>query len=389
MISYVKISIEGKRPERIIMIIRSKKLNYKDYKIISSHKIVLKMPYDDYLKLLSVNSIYEINIIKFYGSFKYFNFIKNNVSFIISIIISLLILFIISNTCFDINIIHNDKQIRRLISDELNDNNIKKYGLIPNFNKRRTIINNIIKHNKDSIEWMEIERQGSKLIIKVTERKNNKKEQVTENRHVVAKKSGIIISITADKGVILKKKNDYVYEGEVLISGDIIKDDTVKGQVPATGKVLAETWYKVSVTYPLHYKEVTYLEEVKNNVIIEFFNREYSLRKNYESSYLERRKRVIRENVFPFSINIEKQRKTKVTDEVLSDEEAVKKAIFVAKKKIQKKLSKEEYIISEKTLNFVRKGSKIKVDVFFKICEDITSYRAVTPITITDDIINE
>ena len=67
-------------------------------------------------------------------------------------------------------------------------------------------------------------------------------------------KSGIIIKVEAEQGVILKKKNDYVSQGETIISGDIIKDETVKGQVKAKGTVYAETWYKVHVSYPLIYK---------------------------------------------------------------------------------------------------------------------------------------
>lgn len=226
---------------------------------------------------------------------------------------------------------------------------------------------------------MEIERKGSRLIVKVTERKLNKKKEDNNSRHIVAKKDGIIMKIEADTGVILKKVNDYVKKGDIIISGDIIKDETVKGQVKAKGLVYAETWYKVNVEYPLYYEETIYLEDVKNNFILSFLSGEYPLKKNYAKSYLEKKKVFIKDKVFPFSISMEKQRKIKVKKQELSYEEVVDKALAIALKKVNAKLNSDEYVISKKTLNFREKESKIIVDIFFKVCENITDYKETDP----------
>lgn len=273
--------------------------------------------------------------------------------------------------------VHNDKDVRNLIKDELEEYGISKYKLIPSFQKRRKIIDKIIKNNKDNIEWLEIERIGSKLIVKVTERKLNKEKENEEPRHIIAKKSGIIISVEAENGVILKKKNDYVSQGEVVVSGDVIKDETRKGQVKAKGRILAETWYLVNVEYPLNYNEVIYLNDVKTNLIFKFMDKEFTLRKNYESMYLEKKNVLIKSKVFPFSIRLEKQRKTKVKSQKYKPSKATSKAEELAEKKIKKRLKENEYIISKKTLNFTQNDSKIEVDVFFKVCEDITDYKNV------------
>ena len=71
---------------------------------------------------------------------------------------------------------------------------------------------------------------------------------------------------------------------------------------------------------------------------------------------------------------MEKQRKTKTIKQVLTYDEALKKADLLAEKKILSRLSKDEYIISKKNLNFNGYGSKIVVDVFFKVYENITDY---------------
>lgn len=375
--NYVKISITGKNPRLFIKRYIYNKIKYSNYKEISHNKIIIKITYEDYIKILDKNTIYEINVIKLYGPIKYVTLFKNNITFFIASIIAFIYLFVLSNLTFDIQVVHNNKEIRKLIMDNLNDNGISKYHLVPNYDKRQKVINKIIKNNKDKIEWLEIERKGSKLIVKVTERKINAKKESIEPRHIVAKKSGIIIKVEAEQGVILKKKNDYVSQGETIISGDIIKDETVKGQVKAKGIVYAETWYKVHVSYPLIYKEVIYLDEVKNNLIITFMNKELSVRKNYSSMSLEKNKVLIKSKVFPFNIRLEKQRKTKIKNQKYTMDKAIKKAEELAVKKISAKLNKDEYIISKKNLNFISNDSKIELDVFFKICEDITSYKEV------------
>lgn len=377
MNNYVKISITGRNPKLFLKRYFYNKIKYSNYKEINHKQIMLKINYEDYLLIKEKNSIYEISVIKLYGLIRYKELIKNKFTFFIALLISIFYLFFISNVIFDVQIVHNDKEIRSLIKDNLKENDISKYRFIPNFANRKKIIDKIIKDNKDKIEWLEIERTGSKLTVKVTERKLNEEKESDEPRHIIAKKSGILMKIEAENGVILKKKNDYVTAGEIVISGDVIKDETVKGQVHAKGKIYAETWYLVNVEYPLNYNEIIYLNDIKNNIVINFMDKEFSLRKNYASVYLEKKNMLIKSKVFPFNIRLEKQRKTKVKSQKYSVKQATKKAEELAEKKIIKKLNSDEYIISKKTLNFSSNDSKIEVDVFFKVCEDITDYKDV------------
>lgn len=385
MNNIVRIRITGKNAKLFIKrYIINKNINYSKYKEINYKQVELNILYRNYLELINQTTIYDIKIVKLYGFLFFITYIKNNLSFIISFILSLVFLYLISITSFSVKVVHNDKSIRNLVYEVLKSYNIDKYKIIPSYNKRVKIINKILKNNKDKLEWLEIERKGSKLIIKVTERKTNKKEEILKNRHVVAKKSGIITKIEASSGMILKKVNDYVSKGDIIVSGDIIKDDVVKGQVAAKAVVYAEVWYKVDVNYPLYYEEVTYLNEVKNNVILSFFDKEISLKKNYVSSYLEKKNVLVKDKIFPFSIRIEKQRKTNVKKESLDTNKALDKATYLALKKIEAKLDSDEYVISKKPLSFSSDGSKILVSVFFKVYENITDYKLADEINIDE-----
>lgn len=374
--SYVRLRIEGKNPDLFFKLYIINKISYKNLKRRKGI-LELTLKYEDYLFLENKKGIYNIYVIKEYGLIKYKNLLLKNISLVIAFIISLIYLFVISNMAFNIDVIHNDKEIRALVYDELKRNGISKHHFIPSFKKRRKILDKIVKENKDELEWLEIERKGSILNVKVTERIMNKKEESTEPRHIIAKKSGIIMSITASHGEILKKKNDYVSEGEILISGDIIKDETVKGQVRAEGSVYAETWYLVNVSYPLNYEETIYLSKVKNNLILSIFGHDVPLFKNYSKNYIENSKTIVKNKIFPFEIRIEKQRKIKVNKQKYTEKQALNKAIEVASKKIEKKLGSDEYIIDKKALNFTMNDSTIEVEVFFKVCENITAYKDV------------
>ena len=375
MNSYVNISIVGKNPKLFIKRYVLNQISFEDFKEVSHKHVTIKISYDDYLELLSKNKTYEIYINRKYGIVKYTSYIKENYTFVISLIIGFLFLFLISNTILEIDVVHNNSNLRNLIYDELKDNNISCFHFVPSFKKRKKIINKIVSDNKDKIEWLEIERYGSKLTIKVTERKLNKEKEDDKPRHIVAKKDGVIMKIEASNGVILKKKNDYVSKGETIVSGDIIKDETVKGQVRALGRVYAEVWYLVTIEYPLYYEEVIYLNDVKQNIIVSFMKRETSLRKNYATNYLEHKNVLIKEKIFPFSVRMEKQRKTKVKKEKLGTKEAIKKATKLAENKISVNLKDDEYIISKKTLNFKQNKSKIEIGVFLKVYENITDFK--------------
>ncbi|MEG2351632.1 MAG: sporulation protein YqfD [Bacilli bacterium] len=381
----VKIKVIGKNPRLFIKRSFINKNVFEKYKEISRNEITLTTSYSTYLMLISPKSSYKIEVIKYYGIIGIKKYVQDNPYFLVSALVGLIFLFFLSKLTFDIDVIHNDKKIRTLIAEELYDNNIRTFYFLPNFNKISLVKNNIINNNKDKIEWLEIEKIGSKIIVKVTERKINKKEDIINNRHIVASKDGIITKIEAEKGTILKKTNDYVKKGDIIISGDIIKDETVKGQVVSKGVVYAETWYNVKVEYPLYYKEIIYTNNIKSNIIIEFFSKKYSLRSGYENAYLERKKYLIKSNIIPFTIRKERQRKTIIKKQVLTKEKAIKKALVIATKKIKTKLDDDEFIIDKKTLSFSVKESKIVIDVFFKVCENITDYKDVEPIIIEDE----
>src|SRR5699024_9641860 len=102
------------------------------------------------------------NIIKFFGLYKYKLIIKRYYISILSIFFALLIIFVLSNMIFEIKIETQNKELKTLLIKELENYGIKKYKFKKNYEDLTKIKENIIKNNKDKLEWMEIEVSGTK-----------------------------------------------------------------------------------------------------------------------------------------------------------------------------------------------------------------------------------
>ncbi len=127
----VKIRITGKNPRLYIKRTLLNKLSFRDFYEENHKSVVLTIDYEDYINLISKKTSYEIEVLKYYGPMSIFNYIKNNSFFVTCFILSFVFLLFISNIVFDIDVIHNDKKIRELIYDSLEENNIKTLFFVP------------------------------------------------------------------------------------------------------------------------------------------------------------------------------------------------------------------------------------------------------------------
>lgn len=66
-------------------------------------------------------------------------------------------------------------------------------------------------------------------------------------------------------------------------------------------------------------------------------------------------------------------------------DEAIDKALSKGKEKIEEKLREDEYIISQNSLKVDIKSSKIELDIFYVVYEDITSYQPIVEMPLEPD----
>lgn len=376
--NYVRVKIEGKNINNYIKWIIKNKINIIKLNIIKHNLLEVIIDYKDYEKLLKYSKTYKIKIIEKYGKLKLYDMFKKNIPILLSIFIAIMIIHILSNIIFSIEIIYNNKEIVNKISEELKKYDIKKYKRKRNYKDLNAIKEKILKDNKDLLEWIEIEEHGTKYIIRLVERKKENTIEEFKYQSIVAKKNAIITSIKAYSGEKNKNINQYVRKGEIIISGIITKSDNEQILSKGKGIVYGEVWYKVDIEYPLYYKEEKFTGKSKNVLTINFLNKKINIfpYKKYRQ-FKSKSKIIFKNNIIPIEIVKDKLYELNIKEQIYTQEQIVEKAVLESKTKILEnnkniKEIKDTYILSKENLN-----SKIKISLFISVIEDITKIEEI------------
>ena len=371
--SIIKVKIEGKNINNYIKRIIKRKINIIKLIPISYKEVHIIIKYSDYEKLTKYKSIYKISIINTYGVLKIKKNIKKNIYLIISLIIGLLLIILLSNITFSIDIIHQDKDLRNIIKDELTKYGLKKYHFKKSYKELESIEDKILKNNKDILEWIEIVNSGTKYIVRLEERKLNNIKHTNTYQSIVSNKDAIITKIIAHKGEKVKNINDYVKKGEPIISGFITMTDNTKVPTTAKGKVYGEVWYQVTLDYPFVYQEELLTGNTKTIYAINFINKRISILDFNKYKSFKSKNRVLFQDNLINSINLtkEKQYELIVKDEVYPVDIAISKASDYITKKLKKDNPKIKKIKKIITINHTENTSTINLKLFITAIEDI------------------
>ena len=374
----VKIKVSGRNVYRFIDRLIKDKVYIYDLKIINIKNVIIKISYDDYLIIKDKKSIYDIDLLDVYGKLKIKKYFKEHYVFIIFLIIGYVVLMFLSNFIFDIEVVHANFEIRELVYRELRKNGIEKYIFRKSYQELENIEKNILDNNKTKIEWIEINRSGTKYIVRVEERKIDKGEERFEYQDIVSSKSGIITKVLAESGEIIKNTNDYIKGGEVVISGNITLPDGSSVLSRASGKVYAEVWYLVDVSYPYIYREEILTGRAKEVFLIKFLNKRISLFDFSKFNTFKKSDRILFGDIFKFlSFIKEKQYEMIVIDEFYTKEEVVVKAVERAVTRVNDTLREDEQIIKYRILSTYYDESKVNLKIFFSVNEEVSEVRKI------------
>lgn len=371
--SKIRVRITGKNIDRFINRLIKNDFTLYDLKQENRKSIIILIPYLELENLYKIKTVYDIDVLGYKGFKNIKNNLVKNKYIIISIIIGFIILKILTSLVFSIEIVHNDQDLRNIVMQQLNENGIKKFSFKKSYNEISKIKEIILEKYKDNIEWIEIEEKGTKYIVRLEERIDNRKEDDNKLQDIISTSDALILNVEADSGEIIRNTNDYVHKGDVVISHNITLNGEIKNQVKAIGKIYGEVWYTVSVSYPLHYRKEIETEESKKVISFYIFDKKIELFnfKKYENKKVSTNT-ILKNNIFPIKLSIEKQTKLDIIDEINSKEEAIEKAEQSARDTINSKLKEKEYIIDVKKLKVSENDSKIEVEFFVSVYKDIT-----------------
>ena len=374
--SKMRVCVRGKNIERFLKRLTDRKIELYEIAYIKYDEVCILIKKSDYETLENIKTIYELSVERVYGLERLKQILIKNLYMLIAFLIGAVLLFGLTHITFEIEVIHNSKELRELLKEELKQNGIDYLKPIQSYDKIQKIKNNILEKYKDKIEWLEIETIGTKYIVRVEERILTGEKKEYELQDIVAKKSAILLKIEAESGEIVKNINDYVKVGDTVISGNIKLNEAIKNQIAAKGTIYGEVWYQATVEYPLAYHEEIETGKKKNVYTFRFLNKRIELlnfhpflHKKIESETLWK------SNIFPFLLTKEKQKEVNIIDETYTKKQAIEKATELATKKIQERLKEKEQIIRVQQLKVDTNESTIIVELFFAVMEDITDIK--------------
>ena len=384
MNSRYKLKITGKNTKRFINDLIQQKVLLYDISMFDKYVLIV-VDEDGYAQIKKVKTSYKIEVVDSFGKAKIIDIIKKYRFFLIFLFVGILIIKLLSSIVFDIDIEHSKSDIREIVLNDLNEYGIAKYHFKVSYKKKEEIIRKILKKETERIEWLEIDSVGTKYVVKVEERVKNNTVKSTTPQNIIAKKDAMVLLIHAENGEVKAKKYQYVKKGDVLISGFISKDDKIVKKERAEGYVFGEVWYQVQIELPKVYKEELKTGKKKNRLELYFFDKNIFLfnLKRYKNYKISRHK-LIENKIFPVGLSYSTIYETKKIEKDYSNNSGLKEVIDLAEERLLQKLGSKDEIISKNVLKKSDKNSKIVIDIFFKVKEDITDTENIENINIEE-----
>ena len=378
--SKIKLRVSGKNVNRYLLRLSKNHISLLSVLKKSKDEYDILIYFKDYELAQKLNTIYDIHIIEYGGWEQEKKYFKKNKWIYLALIFSLLFLFFLSRLIFEVEIVTNDQAMKNRLLKELKELSIDKYHFQKSYQELQTIKTKLLETHHDDIEWLEIERIGTKYRVRFEPRIIEPDKKTTKERHLIAKKNAIIKKVESSTGQIVKGKNDYVKKGDIIVSGYISLNDSVKKTVSATGTVYGEVWYEVDVFYPFGYYEETKTGRKKEVYVIEFLSHRIELF-NFHPFYdkIINSSTILEKRGFPIRFTKEKQEEVNIISSIETVEEATLKAVDLANKKIESKLNEEEYVLKYKIINREIENNGVRLKVFFSVYEDITDYLEIAP----------
>ena len=378
--SNIKINVQGKNINNFMRKLIRNNINIYKFIPISHNEINIIINYKDLEKIEKLKTVYNITIIKYYGKLKILKIIKKNIYLLSFLLLGICLIFFLSNIIFDIEIIHSNSNLIKTIDSELTHYGIKKYSFVKSYDYIEQVENKILENNKDKIEWIEIIRIGTKYVVRVEERIINKKRDDNKIYNIVSSKNAVLKEVKAESGEKIKSINSYLKKGEIVISSDITLPNNEKKVDSASGNIIGEVWYNVSIEYPFHYHEVKYTGKKKkvlvyniNNIRVPFFD--FHKFNTFDKDI----KYIFNNLLFPINLHYEYQYETNIIDKTYDYETAREMAILKAKEKLTEKYDGITNIFDVIIVNETENTNKIELNLFIKALEDITEYIEVIP----------
>ena len=179
---------------------------------------------------------------------------------------------IVASECFvfDIRVTGNTTLTEREVKQLLAEQGFAPGTFLPGLDT--DALENRVMLSTDKIAWLSVNLRGNVASVELVEQRVPAPAQVLRPAHIVAARSGEVVSVELYRGNVLVMAGQQVKKGEILIAG--VYDSAVTGFrfTRAAGQVKARTVYEFSVDIPYEYEKKVYTGEFFEKKSLIFFS---------------------------------------------------------------------------------------------------------------------
>jgi similar to stage IV sporulation protein len=304
-----------------------------------------------------------------------------NSGFMIGIVSCLILLFVLSNMVWGIQIQGAKPETEHLIRKELQAIGVetgKFQFMVSNPDEIQTHLSETI----NAITWVGVELKGTTFHFRVVEKNQPKEVEFFSPRHLVAKKTAVIAKMFVEEGQPMVTIHDYVQKGDLLVSGFIGQEGKIE-VVSARGEIMGETWYDAKVTVPLKTtfnvltgksKTFHYLKVLNWNVPIWGFGKHEF--QEFETSLDEKSFKFLKWTL-PIGYNKRSISESEKVERVYNKEEAIEVGLENGRNELKEQLNEQAMIKGEKILHKSIENGKVKLTIHYQVIEEISTVQPI------------
>ncbi len=363
----ITVEIKLLNPDRILNIFWNRNINI--YKINKKNISTMRLDID-YINYAEVCEVIKalggkISIVKRRGFIFWLKNIRGKISLVVGLMLFLVVIFLLSNYIWaiDINVQENISPFE--IRQQLDD-----IGIRPGMAKNDIVVEDIekkLENVNSEILWLRVRIEGSTLNVTIEEKINPPTEWSGQYGNLVATEDGEILKIYTYAGRPAVKQEQMVKKGDVLIEGI----DGKEGQeyiIQPKGAVIANTFYEKTMQVKLTGTKLERSGEKETEYYISIFGKKIYLKKAIkdfkEYDRIEKGGKIFNEVVYY-------ERTEKEIE--LTEEEAEKIAVEKLEESLKKDLARDSKIVDKIVKKQVDSEGNLTIKVVFVVEKNIVN----------------
>ncbi|RQW19979.1 sporulation protein YqfD [Bacillus sp. C1-1] len=379
----VTVEISGPYPEQLLNRCLKQGMHIWDVSVMETEKIQFKVQLSNIhqLRRFLRKTDLTLRFKERQGLPFFIKQMKVRAGFVTGIAAFFIAFFLLSNMVWGYSIDGASPQVEKKLEEAIAELGVKRGEFsfsLPKPNEIQAYVTDRI----DEATWVGVRKKGTNYQFEVVEQVRQSDPEIISPRHLVASKKAVIRSMFVEDGTAVKRTNDVVEKGDLLVSG-FIGVEGAEQTIPAKASVVGEIWYTSTVSMPISQIYSSLTGEQKNkyqlkvgDVSIPFWN---ITAPDYESmeTYRKESQYTIFGYRLPVQLIVDEHRETQHFERTYEKEEAFDVLKEQARLDLEQDLPEGADIIGEQVLHEAVENDTVSLKIHYQVLEEITQEKPI------------